>query len=416
MKKLFQKLLLVFLATSMITGCANSVTTPSSVPIQSEEISTTTTTSHSLQEVDSQITPLQENIPQATSLQPLTVHFIDVGQGDAILLTCDGQNMLIDAGGNDMGTKVQNYLTKQGVSKLDYVISTHADEDHCGGLDVILYKFDCTQVFLSAYEKDTNTYRDVLDTITNKRYQSITPTVGSSYPFGDATFTILSADANASTSNDSSIALLVTHGEKKFLFTGDCEEAAEAKILSSGLSVDCDVFKAGHHGSRTSSSLALLQAATPTYCVISCGENNSYGHPHAETLNNLRALGVQVFRTDEQGSIIAISDGLHINWNCAPSDTWKSGEPTGNSIDAENNMDDSTSTPDTPVITQPPTNTEPATPSTAHNYICNKNTKKFHYPSCSSVKQMKESNKLAVTSTREEVIAQGYEPCKRCNP
>lgn len=395
MKKLFQKLLLVFLTATILTGCATESVSPATSEqttesklcledASSEAHVTQPTTSLSLQEVNSQLTPLQETVPPATPIQPLTVHFIDVGQGDSILLTCNGQSMLIDAGGNDMGTKVQNYLIKQGVSKLDYVISTHADEDHCGGLDVILYKFDCTQVFLSAYSKDTNTYRDVLDIIANKHYQPTTPAVGSSYPLGDASFTIVGADTNASTSNDSSIALLITHGEKRFLFTGDCEEHAESKILNSGFSLDCDVFKAGHHGSRTSSSLALLQAASPTYCVISCGENNSYGHPHAETLNNLRSLGVQVFRTDEQGSIIATSDGLNITWNCAPSDTWKAGEPT--------------------------------TPPATTTYICNKNTKKFHIPSCSSVDQMKESNKLAVTQTREEVIAQGYVPCKRCNP
>lgn len=414
MKKLFQKLLLVFLTATILTGCATesvSQATESEIFLEedsSEEHVTQTTTSLSLQEVHSQLTPLQETVPPSTPIQPLTVHFIDVGQGDAILLTCNGQNMLIDAGGNDMGTKVQNYLTKQGVSKLDYVVSTHADEDHCGGLDVILYKFDCLQVFLSAYSKDTNTYRDVLDTITNKRYQPTTPTVGSTFTLGDASFTIIGSDTNASTCNDSSIALLVTHGEKKFLFTGDCEENAEAKILNSGISLDCDVYKAGHHGSRTSSSLALLQAATPTYCVISCGENNSYGHPHAETLNNLRSLGVQVFRTDEQGSIIATSNGLNITWNCAPSDTWKSGEPTGSSVVH------STITPDTSNIT--PSESEETTPLAATTYICNKNTKKFHIPSCSSVDQMKESNKLAVTLTREEVIAQGYDPCKRCNP
>lgn len=411
MKKTFRKLLALFFAVSVLTGCAAESSTFSMQEEASEEHVTQTTASLSLQEVHSQLTPLQETVPSSTPIQPLIVHFIDVGQGDAILLTCNGQNMLIDAGGNDIGTKVQNYLTKQGVSKLDYVVSTHADEDHCGGLDVILYKFDCTQVFLSAYSKDTNTYRDVLDTITNKRYQPTTPIVGSTYSLGDASFTIVGADTNASTSNDSSIALLVTHGEKKFLFTGDCEENAEAKILNSGIALDCDVFKAGHHGSRTSSSLALLQATTPTYCVISCGENNSYGHPHAETLNNLRALGIQVFRTDEQGSIIATSDGLNITWNCASSDTWKSGEPTGS------NVNHSTVTPDASITTPPEPEAAITVPQeTTTTYICNKNTKKFHIPSCSSVDQMKESNKLAVSLTREEVIAQGYVPCKRCNP
>ncbi|MBD5460665.1 MAG: MBL fold metallo-hydrolase, partial [Lachnospiraceae bacterium] len=111
--------------------------------------------------------------------------------------------------------------------------------------------------------------------------------------------------------------------------TGDAEEKAEEDMLENGLDLHADVYQAGHHGSRTSSKEEFLDEVAPVYAVISCAEGNSYGHPHAATLNKFRERGIQVFRTDEQGSIVAVSDGTTITWNCAPSDTWKAGEPTG---------------------------------------------------------------------------------------
>ena len=125
--------------------------------------------------------------------------------------------------------------------------------------------------------------------------------------------------------NNNSISIILQYGDRKFLFTGDAEEEEEQDIVNAGISIDCDVYKAGHHGSRTSSSEELLNAASPAFAVISCGEGNSYGHPHARTLNEFRQRGIQVFRTDEQGTIEAVTDGVTIKWNCSPSETWKTG-------------------------------------------------------------------------------------------
>lgn len=323
-------------------------------------------------------------------LMELQVHFIDVGQGDATLIICGTDAMLIDAGDNAQGTKIQSYLQKQGVEALKYVICTHPDADHIGGMDVILYKFDCETIFMTNEEKDSNTYRDVIDTMKNRGYQNTLPVVGEQYSLGDAEFTIIAPAKMDDDSNNNSIGIILTHGNNRFLFTGDAEEKEELDIIDSGISLHADVYKTGHHGSNTSSSKAFLETVSPTYAVISCAEGNSYGHPHAETLNNLRAMGVQVFRTDEQGSIVALSDGNDITWNCAPSETWKAGESTQNASPSES----------------------PA----SITYICNTNTGKFHYPICTSVKQMNEKNKLPVATTREDLINQGYVPCKRCNP
>lgn len=202
-------------------------------------------------------------------------------------------------------------------------------------MDVILYKFDCETILMTDEKKDTNTYRDVIDTMAGKNYKKTLPAAGEQYSLGDAEFTILAPSQISNSSNDNSIVILLTHGSNRFLFTGDAEEQEERDIISGGISIDADVYKAGHHGSSTSSSVELLEAVSPVYAVISCAEGNVYGHPHAEILNHLRAMGVQVFRTDEQGSIVAVSDGTNITWNCPPSETWQAGEPTEASAKTE---------------------------------------------------------------------------------
>ncbi len=257
----------------------------------------------------------------------MEVHFIDVGQGDATLVKADGKYMLIDAGDNSKGTAVQNYLKKQNVKKLDYLILTHTDADHIGGADVIISKFDVDTLFIGDFKKENKTYEELMNAINYKGLQYSTPAVGNEYTLGNAVFTILAPNTVYNDPNNSSIAILLRNGDNRFLFTGDCEEEAETDILANGMEIDCDVYKVGHHGSKTASCQEFLKAITPTYAIISCAQGNSYRHPHAETLNNLRSMGVKVFRTDEQGSIVAYSNGIEITWNCAPSDTWQAGEP-----------------------------------------------------------------------------------------
>lgn len=362
----------------------------------------------------------------------LEIHFLDVGQGDCTLLVCGGEAMLIDAGDNDQGTKVQNYLQKQGVETLKYVICTHPDADHIGGIDVILYKFECETVFLTEEEKDTNTYRDVIDTMAAKGYEAVSPEAGQSYSLGDAEFVIVGPVSRAE-GNNNSVSVLVTHGENRFLFTGDAEEEEEEEMVRGQISLEADVYKVGHHGSRTSSSKALLDQVKPEYAVISCGEGNSYGHPHAETLNTLRAMGVKLYRTDSQGSILLTSDGQELTWNCSPCEDWTPGEPTGSSGGSAGTSTEGNTAGKAAESTGESTagGTAGSTPGSIAesipggrgeteeekiSYICNINTMKFHYPDCSGVDQMKESNKLPVSASREEVISQGYEPCKRCKP
>lgn len=373
--------------------------------------------------------------------KPMEVHFLDVGQGDATLITCDGHAMLIDAGDDTKGTAIQNYLKKQKIKSLDYLILTHPDADHIGGAPVIITKFEISKVFVSNFEKDNKSYLKLIQALDDKNLKSSTPAVKSKYSLGTAEFTILAPNDTYDTPNDSSIALLLKNGKNSFLFTGDAEATAEMDILATGIDISADVYKVGHHGSRSSTSQSFFKAVNPDYAVISCAEGNSYGHPHAETLNTLRTNGVAVYRTDEEGTIIATSDGKTISFNVPASETWKAGEPTDSSAknstlaksttkaaskgaatpaapSKNSNSEAETPAPapqpeDTTPAVAEPTPEPPAPATTEITYILNVKTKKFHRTSCS---YLPTTNRLDSSESRESIIAQGYEPCKKCNP
>lgn len=256
----------------------------------------------------------------------LEVHFLDVGQADCTLVKCDGYTMLIDTGLDDQGTKIQNYLQKQGIDRLDYLVLTHSDADHIGSADVVMTKFDIGTIFMSNFEKETKTYKNLLKIIEENQIHYLSPAVGNVYALGSASFRILAPNREYDTPNDTSIALLITHGENTFLFTGDAEKDAEEDMLNNGLSLAADVFHAGHHGSKTSNTQEFIDAVMPRYAVISCGVDNSYGLPDAEVLNRFREKEMMVYRTDEQGTIVATSNGEKITFNAAPSETWQAGE------------------------------------------------------------------------------------------
>lgn len=256
----------------------------------------------------------------------LQIHFLDIGQGDATYITCDGHSMLVDAGNNNKGTQVQSYLESQKISSLDYLVGTHPDADHIGGLDVVLTKFPAKKLFMPDYEKDTKTYEDVVKAAKYRRLEITHPKAGQTYPLGSAKITILGPLEAYSDANDNSVCFLLEHGENRFLFTGDAEEDAESDMLSAGENVQADVYKVSHHGSKTATTEAFFREISPVYAVISCGDDNRYGHPHAEVLNRLRAAGVQMFRTDDQGTVVVVSDGTDLTFNCSPSDDWAAGE------------------------------------------------------------------------------------------
>ncbi len=274
----------------------------------------------------------------------LEVHFIDVGQGDAILIKTEYESMLIDAGNNSKSLTVLNYLKSQKVDELKYVISSNAGTEHCGGLDVILDKMDCETVLMSTYQSDTDTFQDFISALKRNKYKAVYPFDGVTYELGDASFTIVGPINKSKDRDSNSVSILLTHGEKKFLLTSDAEAKQEAEMIESGLLTDVDVIKAGKHGSMNATSMELLKKVSPEYCVITCGADNAFGYPHASTLANLKELGIKVFRTDEQGTIVAKSDGAEITWSCNPSETWKAGFDKDGSKEEQSSTEESSST------------------------------------------------------------------------
>ncbi len=321
--------------------------------------------------------------PDPMSIPPdstFSIRFINVGQGDAALVECDGHYMLIDGGNKGDSQKIYSILRDENVSTLDIVVASHAHEDHIGGL---LGAFSYTTSALTlcpVTSYDSDAFRD-FQTYADKCGGGITvPEVGDTYNLGHAAVEILGVNSTTD-DNDCSIVLMITYGSTRFLFTGDAERGAEQAILASGVDLSATVLKVGHHGGDTSTTYPFLREIMPQYAVVSVGTDNAYGHPTEDVLSRLRDAAVQVFRTDLQGDIFCSSDGEDVSFAVSCE------EPT-----------------------------VPETETADCDYILNTNTKKFHIPSCNSVRQMKEKNKEAYTGSRDALIGMGYAPCGNCKP
>ncbi len=247
-----------------------------------------------------------------------SVHFIDVGQGDCTLVLCDDQSLLIDAGENGHETDVLNYLRSMGIEKLDYIIATHQHSDHIGGLPEVLEEFGTDNIIMPRLTKSqtptNSTYTAFLKAVQNSGAKVISAKPGLTYALGDASFEILGpVTDDCEDINSMSAVTKITYGETSFLVTGDAEKDEELEIIENGSYLDCDVLKVGHHGSTTSSCKDFLDASTPEICVISCGANNDYGHPHDKVLNRLKNYTDEIYRTDICGSVVMTSDGAEID-------------------------------------------------------------------------------------------------------
>ena len=244
--------------------------------------------------------------------EQLWVHFIDVGQADSILLECDGKFALVDGGNVSDGQAVAAYLLMQGVQKLDLVVATHPHEDHIGGLSDVIDLIPVDTVWSSPIPNETNPVRAFLKSVSNRGLEVLQPKVGQVFNLGTATITVIGPVKDYEDVNNLSIILMVQHGDNRFLLTGDMERVAENDLIESGADLKADVLKVGHHGSETSTGYRFLREVMPSYAVISCGKDNSYGHPHEDPLSRLRDAEVAVLRTDESSTIIARSDGKDI--------------------------------------------------------------------------------------------------------
>lgn len=267
-----------------------------------------------------------ENVSEINSLDGMKVHFLDVDQGLCILVQL-GENVLIyDGGERDTSSFVVAYLKELGITEIDYMISSHYDSDHVSGLIGCLYAFDVKNVICSDYVHDSSTYQSFIEAVEAEGVTAQHPAVGTEYTFGDAKITILAPEEIGNDSNANSVAIKLSYGENDFIFTGDADYKSEKRMIASGVDLDCDVLSLGHHGSSSSNSSVFLEATTPEYAVISCGANNSYGHPHEEVVELLEAMEIDVFRSDKQGTVIAVSDGNTITWSEAPCNDYTDGD------------------------------------------------------------------------------------------
>ena len=362
------------------------------------------TTSDETEEIILPVDAEEEVLPENSTFE---VHFIDVGQADAALVLCDGKAMLIDGGNVADSSLIYSYLSQRSISHLDYIIATHGHEDHVGGLAGALNYATVDTAYCSVTNYDSEAFGSFV-TYLSKQGKSITvPSAGDTFNLGSAKVQILGPIYSSTEPNNTSIVLRIVYGNTSFLFTGDAEREEEQSILDAGYDLSSTVLKVGHHGSENSTTYPFLREIMPQYAVISVGEDNSYGHPTDAALSRLRDADVQVYRTDLQGTVICTSDGNSVSFS------------------VQRNADADTLAPPAPeVLTPAPETTAPEestpvveeTAPVGMDYVINTNTGKFHYPGCSSVKKMKDSNKSFYTGSRDDLVAQGYSPCGNCHP
>ena len=323
-------------------------------------------------------------LPSGTENAPdggLIVYFIDVGQADSALLLCGGEAMLIDGGNAADSQLLYSFLQARDISHLDYVVATHAHEDHIGGLAGALNYATVGTALSPVTEYSSRVFENFVKYLGEQGLEITVPSHGDTFRLGGAEVTVVGPIETSDEPNNTSIVLRVEYGDTSFLFTGDAEREEESDILEMGYELSATVLKVGHHGSETSSSYPFLREIMPAYAVISCGTGNSYGHPHDGVLSRLRDAEAEVFRTDMQGTITCVSDGKTITFSTEKTAVTPT-NPT-EEVDAE------------------------------EYYIGNRNSKKFHAPGCSGLPD--EQNRI-IFDARRDAVLEGYTPCGICKP
>lgn len=318
--------------------------------------------------------------PAPVSGNGLTVHFIDVGQADCILLECDGEFFIIDGGNVDDGQMVVSYLKQMGVEILSGVVCTHAHEDHVGGLPAVLSVFQADAVYSPVTEYSSKVFRNFVSKTEDQGLSLTVPKPGDTMDLGSTRITVLGPVQDYEDPNDTSIVLKVSYGESDFLFTGDMEITAENDMLDyweKRVDWNVELLKVGHHGSETSSGYRLLYETMPTYGVISVGTGNSYGHPHEAPMSRLRDAGLLVLRTDELGHVIARTDGSEITF------TWENQSAA-------------------------PKDAQPAQPI---RFYGNKKSGTLHAADC---KNLPSASNRVEFSDYYDALREGYKPCGSC--
>ena len=255
-------------------------------------------------------------IPSLKNDKELTVHYVDVGQGDSILIQYDGKNALVDSGDVSATDEIISYLNGHSVSRIDLLIVSHPDSDHIGAMNKIVDNFDIGDIYMPPLSDEltptTNVYTNLLLAISRKGLKISMAEAGDTIKFGDLTFNCVAPQGEFASANNSSIAFKLEYGETSFLFTGDMEKESERSTLQKKYDVSADVLKVAHHGSDSSTIEAFLEAVSPKYAIISVGKDNKYKHPSEEVVEALNQKGITVYRTDLDGDIVIVSDGKEL--------------------------------------------------------------------------------------------------------
>ena len=358
------------------------------------------------------VVPVEQNVQKADETEAkhlpqnitgtLEIAILDVGQGDSIyFILPNGESMLIDAGEfSESRSIIQSIKDNNDKGVIEYIIATHPHEDHIGGMSEVIKTFTVKNIWMPKKSHTTQTFENLLDTIAEKGLKINEAKAGKTiFDFGNLKAEFVAPNGSEySDLNNYSAVVRLTYNDRHFLFMGDAESESESDILRSGYDISADVIKIGHHGSSSSSTKSFMQKVKPKYAVISCGKGNQYKHPTDATLATLSELGIDVKRTDEQGIVVFFCDGDKISFTTIQNEIQ----------------------PRAPTTPQPETKVETA-PNSANSaavndnnyYIGNKNTKKFHYPSCHTLPA--EKNQV-IFDNRNSAVNAGYTPCGNCKP
>ncbi len=304
----------------------------------------------------------------------LKVHFVDVGQGDCIFVELPEQKcMLIDCGEYEYADTVTEYIKKLGYTAIDYVVATHPHTDHMGGMSAIIKEFELANFYMPDAAHDTDQFDKMLDAVANSGCNAEYAYAGKTiFDYSGAKAVFLAPyGKNYKDLNDYSAVLKLTYKDSSFIFTGDAEENSEKRMLANGVDLQADVLKCGHHGSSSSTTESFFKEVNPKYAVITAGKNNSYGHPHIETIALLEHYNVEYYRTDECGTVIISTDG-------------KSYAVEKIKTDISNTAD--------------------------YQVYRTKNGKRYHKDGCDSLSYTR------IPTTIEEAKSLGLTPCKACRP
>lgn len=249
-----------------------------------------------------------ETVPITDANGNIGIHIIDIGQGDSVLIQDNNEFALIDTGEKDKSEALIAYLNGAGVTRLKYMIMTHPHADHFGGMQTVAKQIPIDTMILPDFEKaptpTSKMFQNLLQILDEKDVTTKTAQEGDVYPLGVGNIKVLGTGIKTESYNNLSIVTKYTSNGISYLGSGDAEKAEEQALLQSQQDFSADIFKAGHHGSSTSNTIEFLQAIKPKYVAVSCGLNNSYGHPHREARANFEKIGAKVYRTDLNGNIV----------------------------------------------------------------------------------------------------------------